>query len=132
MFRWRSTASQLRASSGGATGRCSSRQIRLPVHLGSPCNPRCKHILEGMRCQRRCRWQQDTAAATCGSPARGSCWLLKEPEELYAVALELSRSRDYLHARSAFEVLLHARPALCKAWVSYAQVSPRAALDAEH
>lgn len=86
----------------------------------------------GVRCQRRCRWQQDTAAATCGSPARGSCWLLKEPEELYAVALELSRSRDYLHARSAFEVLLHARPALCKAWVSYAQVSPRAALDAEH
>jgi hypothetical protein len=92
---------------------------------GVPCNPRCQKLLGQISCRQH--WQLDADAATC-SAQRGSCWLLKQPEELYELALQLARSRDYVRARTAFEVLLSSSPQLCRAWVSYAQVRPLARL----
>jgi hypothetical protein len=67
---------------------------------------------------------QIQAQAFWGSRSGGldvSC--SSDSEALYAYALDLARQENYGAARDAFEVLLMCHPDMCKAWVSYAQVS---------
>lgn len=125
MYHWPRTSGSKPAASTPVRA-AASRQLHLQVYLGKPCNPRCQRAFDRLTCPKRgCRLALDTDALTCSTPSRGCCWLLQQPEELYDLALELSRSRDYIRARTAFEVLLQSKPTLCKAWVSYAQVSIR-------